>query len=61
LKTDLRNRIASTGAGIRFGLTRALEFDGEVDERLTTRLVPASTGTSPLKETAVYWGILARY
>ncbi len=61
LKTDLHNRIASAGAGVRFGLTRSLEFDGEVDERLTTRLVPLSTGTSPLKETALYWGVLARY
>ncbi len=61
LKTDLNNRLASTGVGLRFGITRFLEFDGEIDERLTRRLTPASTGTSPLKQTGLFWGVLARY
>jgi hemolysin activation/secretion protein len=61
LKTDLQNRVASAGGGIRFGVTRSLEFDGEVDERLTTKLVPPSSGTVPLKQTVIYWGLLARY
>ncbi len=61
LKTDLNHRIASAGAGIRIGLTRNLETDGEVVERLTTQLAPPNTGTAPLKETILYWGITARY
>lgn len=61
LKTDLNHRIASAGAGVRVGLTRNLEMDGEVVERLTTQLVPANTGTAPLKETILYWGVTARY
>jgi hemolysin activation/secretion protein len=61
LHTDLNHRIATAGGGIRFGLTRFLELDGEVDERLTTRLLPASSDTLPLSETVIYWGVLARY
>jgi hemolysin activation/secretion protein len=61
LKTDLPHRIASAGGGVRIGLTRNLEVDGEAVERLVTQLVPANTGTAPLKETILYWGVTARY
>ncbi len=61
LKTDLPHRIASAGGGVRIGVTRNLEVDGEAVDRLTTRIVPASTGTAPLKELIVYWGVTARY
>jgi hemolysin activation/secretion protein len=61
LKTDLPHRIASAGGGVRIGLTRNLEVDGEAVDRLTTRLVPANTGTAPLKELILYWGVTARY
>jgi hemolysin activation/secretion protein len=61
LSTDLNHRVASAGGGFRVGLTRAVELDGEVDERLTTRLLPASSNTLPLSETVIYWGVLARY
>ncbi len=61
LSTDLNHRIASTGIGARMGLTRAIEIDAEVDHRLTTRLVPASSATLPISQTVIYWGVLARY
>jgi hemolysin activation/secretion protein len=61
LPTDLNTRVASVGGGVRLGLTRYLETDGEVVERLTTQLEPASTGIAPLSETVIYWGVTARY
>jgi hemolysin activation/secretion protein len=61
LKTDLNHRIASAGGGVRIGLTRNLEVDGEAVDRLVTQLVPAGTGTAPLKSVIVYWGVTARY
>jgi hemolysin activation/secretion protein len=60
LKSDLSERVASTGGGIRFGLTRYIEVDGEAVERLTTRLIPGAS-TPPLRQTIVYWGVLGRY
>jgi hemolysin activation/secretion protein len=61
LPTDLDSRIASAGGGVRLGLTRYLEMDGEVVERLTTQLEPAATGISPLSGTVIYWGVTSRY
>jgi hemolysin activation/secretion protein len=61
LKTDLNHRIAAAGGGVRVGLTRNLEMDGEAVERLVTQLVPTNTGTAPLKELIFYWGVTARY
>jgi hemolysin activation/secretion protein len=61
LKTDLPHRIASAGGGVRIGLTRHLEVDGEVADRLVTQLVPAGSGTAPLKELMLYWGVTARF
>jgi hemolysin activation/secretion protein len=61
LKTDLNHRIRSAGGGIRIGLTRNLEVDGEAVYRLTTQLVPKNTGTAPLADTIFYWGVTARY
>jgi len=46
---------------VRIGLTRNLEVDGEAVDRLVTQLVPAGTGTAPLKSVIVYWGVTARY
>ena len=61
LPTDLNSRIESAGGGVRLGLTRYLETDGEVVERLTTQLEPASAGIAPLSQTVIYWGVTARY
>jgi hemolysin activation/secretion protein len=61
LKTDLNYRLRSGGVGVRVGLTRYLEVDGEFVKRLTTQLAPASYGTAPLKDTMIYWGVTARY
>ncbi len=61
LTSDLNHRIESAGGGVRLGLTKNLELDGEVAERLTTRLVPAATGIAPLAETVIYWGVTAHY
>ena len=61
LPTDLNHRVASVGGGVRLGLTRDLELDGEVAHRLVTRLAPASTDVAPLSETIIYWGVTARY
>ncbi len=61
LKTDLNHRIRSAGGGIRIGLTRNLELDGEAVDRLVTQLVPKNTGTAPLKDLSLYWGVTARY
>jgi len=61
LSTDLNHRLASFGGGARLGLTRYVELDAEIDQRLTTRLVPSTTSTLPLSQTVIYWGVLARY
>jgi hemolysin activation/secretion protein len=61
LKTDLNHRIASAGFGVRVGLTRYLEMDGEFVKRLTTQLAPLSDGVTPLANTIAYWGVTARY
>ncbi|WP_234730786.1 ShlB/FhaC/HecB family hemolysin secretion/activation protein [Acidocella facilis] len=61
LPTDLNHRIASVGGGVRLGLTRNLELDGEVTHRLVTQLVPGSTHVAPLSETIIYWGVTARF
>jgi hemolysin activation/secretion protein len=61
LKTDLNGRVASFGGGVRLGLTRALELDGEVVRRLTTQLTPAANGTPALADTVLYGGITATY
>jgi hemolysin activation/secretion protein len=61
LKTDLNYRLRSGGAGVRIGLTRYLEVDGEFVKRLTTQLAPATYGNAPLKNTMIYWGVTARY
>ncbi|WP_297493833.1 ShlB/FhaC/HecB family hemolysin secretion/activation protein [Acidocella sp.] len=61
LKTDLNHQVRSAGGGVRLGLTKNLEMDGEVVERLTTQLEPKVTGTAPLSETVIYWGVTARY
>jgi hemolysin activation/secretion protein len=61
LKTDLNYRLRSGGAGVRIGLTRYLEVDGEFVKRLTTQLAPATYGNTPLKNTMIYWGVTARY
>jgi hemolysin activation/secretion protein len=61
LKTDLNYRLRSGGVGVRIGLTRYLEVDGEFVKRLTTQLAPATDGTAALKGTMIYWGVTARY
>jgi hemolysin activation/secretion protein len=61
LKTDLNGRVASFGGGVRLGLTRALELDGEVVRRLTTQLTPAANGVPALADTVLYGGITATY
>lgn len=61
LNTDQGRRIASFGGGMRMGLTRDLEFDGEVTRRLVTQLEPASSGVAPLADVMIYWGVTARY
>ena len=61
LPTDLNHRIASVGGGVRLGLTRNLELDGEVTHRLVTQLVPGSTSVAPLSDVVIYWGVTARY
>lgn len=61
LGSDAKHRVESTGGGVRLGLTRYVELDGEAVERLTTRLNPASPSTLPLAETVLYWGVTARY
>jgi len=61
LRSDLKHRVESGGGGVRLGLTRYVELDGEAVERLTTRLDPASAATLPLAETVLYWGVTARY
>lgn len=61
LPTDLNHRIASVGGGVRLGLTRDIELDGEVTHRLVTQLAPASTNVAPLSDTMIYWGVTARY
>jgi hemolysin activation/secretion protein len=61
LSSDLRHRVESAGGGVRLGLTRYVELDGEAVERLTTRLDPASASTAPLSETVIYWAVTARY
>jgi hemolysin activation/secretion protein len=54
-------RLESAGGGVRLGLTRYVELDGEAVERLTTNLDPGSPSTLPLSETVLYWGVTARY
>jgi hemolysin activation/secretion protein len=61
LPADLNHKIESAGGGVRLGLTRDLELDGEVTHRLTTQLDPAATNVAPLSEVVVYWGVTARY
>jgi hemolysin activation/secretion protein len=61
LSTDEDHRIASYGGGMRMGLTRNLEFDGEVTRRLVTQLEPASSGIAPLSDIMIYWGVTAHY
>jgi hemolysin activation/secretion protein len=61
LKTDLNYRLRSYGAGVRVGLTRYLEVDGEFVRRITNQLAPAQYGTIPLKDSILYWGVTARY
>jgi hemolysin activation/secretion protein len=61
LSSDLNHRIASFGGGVRLGLTKNLELDGELTERLTTQLEPVATGVPPLAETVLYWGVTAHY
>ncbi len=54
-------RLASFGGGVRLRLTRRIEFDIAAVHRLVTQLQPPASGVPPLRETAVYWGVLARY
>jgi hemolysin activation/secretion protein len=54
-------RIASFGGGMRLGLTRNLEFDGEVTRRLVTQLQPVSSGVPPLNDVGLYWGVTAHF
>lgn len=54
-------RLASAGGGLRLRLTRQIEFDIAGVHRFVTQLLPASSGVPPLRGTAVYWGVLARY
>jgi hemolysin activation/secretion protein len=54
-------RIASFGGGMRLGLTRSLEFDGEVTRRLVTQLQPVSSGVPPLNAVGLYWGVTAHF
>jgi hemolysin activation/secretion protein len=61
LESDLNHRIASFGGGIRLGLTKNLELDGEVTERLTTQLTPASNAVPALAEVVTYWGVTAHF
>ncbi|MDE1895865.1 MAG: ShlB/FhaC/HecB family hemolysin secretion/activation protein [Rhodospirillales bacterium] len=61
LPTDLNHKIASTGGGVRLGLTNNMELDGEVTHRLVTRLTPAATNVAPLSDTTIYWGVTARF
>ncbi len=61
LSSDLRHKVETAGGGVRIGVTRFVELDGEALERLTTRLDPASTTTAPLSETVLYWGATIRY
>jgi len=61
LSSDLAHRVESAGGGVRLGLTRYVEIDGEAVERLTTRLDADSPTTLPLSETVIYWGVTARY
>lgn len=61
LKTDLRHKLQSAGGGVRLGLTRFVEIDGEAVKRLTTNLNPLSRTTLPVSETVFYWGVTVRY
>jgi hemolysin activation/secretion protein len=61
LSQDLNHRLESAGGGVRLGITRYAEVDGEVVHRLTTRLDAADTNSLPLSETVIYWGVTARY
>jgi hemolysin activation/secretion protein len=61
LPTDLNHKIASAGGGVRLGLTRDLELDGEVTHRLVRQLDTAASNVAPLSETVIYWGVTARY
>ncbi|MBU6419659.1 MAG: BamA/TamA family outer membrane protein [Proteobacteria bacterium] len=61
LPTDLNHKIASTGGGVRLGLTSRVELDCEVTHRLVTQLAPAATNVAPLSDTMVYWGVTARF
>jgi hemolysin activation/secretion protein len=61
LASDLRSKVESAGGGVRLGITRYLEVDGEAVERLVTQLDPASPSTAPLSNTVIYWGVTARY
>lgn len=60
-KTDPNHRLESGGVGLRLGLTRFLELDVEAVHRITTQLTPKADGIAPLSETAIYWGVVARY
>ena len=61
LRDDANHRLESAGGGVRLGLTRYWELDGEVAERLTNKLDPAAPRVLPLSETVIYWGATARY
>jgi hemolysin activation/secretion protein len=61
LTTDAPHRLASAGVGVRLGVTRYLEIDGEFDKRLTTRLDAQNTTELPLSGSVIYWGVTARY
>jgi hemolysin activation/secretion protein len=61
LRTDLPHRIESAGGGVRLGLTRDLELDGEFVHRITTQLETANSSVAPLSESVIYWGVTARY
>lgn len=54
-------RLASAGVGVRFQLTPRLEFDIEALHRFVTMLQPAASGIPALSNSAVYWGVVARY
>jgi hemolysin activation/secretion protein len=61
LRSDANHKVESAGGGIRLGLTRNVELDGEAVHRLTTNLAPGAPKILPLSETVIYWGVTARY
>jgi hemolysin activation/secretion protein len=61
LSSDLNYKVASAGAGVRLGITKSVELDGEFVHRLTTQLDRANPSNPLLSGNVIYWGATARY